>query len=236
MTNITYYGHASFRIEHNGTNILFDPFISGNEAAHHIALDTIPADYILLSHGHEDHVLDVETIAKRTGAVLISNFEIINWFEKKGLKNGQPMNHGGTRNFDFGTVKYVNAVHTSSMPDGSYGGQPGGFVLCLKDGPCLYYSGDTALTYDMKLIGDQFTLDAALLCMGDVFTMGVDDAVRAAEFVGADRVIGMHYDTFPPIQMDKAQARRKFDEAGRDLILMDIGETRTLAHLMKKAA
>lgn len=236
MTNITYYGHACFRIEHNGTNILFDPFISGNEAAKHIDLATIPADYILLSHGHEDHVLDVEAIAKRTNATIISNFEIVSWFQKKSLQNGQPMNHGGCRSFDFGTVKYVSAVHTSSMPDGSYGGQPGGFVLCLNNGPCIYYSGDTALTYDMKLIGDQFTLDCALLCMGDVFTMGVDDAVRAAEFVGADRIIGMHYDTFPPIQMDKALARRKFDEAGRDLVLMDIGETRALSHLMKKAA
>lgn len=225
MTQIIFYGQSCFLVEHNGVNILFDPFISGNEQAQDINVDDIPADFILLSHGHLDHVLDAESIAKRTGAKIISNYEIANWYGEKGIENVHAMNHGGACEFDFGTVKMVNAIHTSSMPDGSYGGNPAGFVIFLKDGPTFYHSGDTALTYDMKLIGEQWDIDFAMLCLGDNFTMGIDDAIRAAEFVGAHKVIGMHFDTFPPIVIDHNEAQEKFSNAGRDLILPDIGKT-----------
>ncbi len=225
MAKITFYGQSCFLIEHNGINILLDPFISGNDLTKDIDINTIPADYILLSHGHQDHVLDAESIAKRTSAKIISNFEIVNWYGEKGLKNTHPLNHGGGYDFEFGRVKMVQAVHTSSMPDGSYGGQPAGFVVTLKDGPTFYYSGDTALTYDMKLIGEECAIDFAMLCIGDNFTMGIDDAIRAAEFVGTHKIIGMHFDTFPPIEIDHDQSRSKFSNAGRDLILLDIGQS-----------
>lgn len=223
---ITYYGHSCFSAEVNGIHLLFDPFISGNPAASHIDIATIQADYILISHGHEDHVLDVEVIAKRTGATLISNYEIISWFKGKGLEKGHPMNLGGTAAFDFGTVKYVNAVHSSSMPDGAYGGNPGGFVVTprgRRDG--FYYAGDTALTYDMKLIGEAEDIQFALLPIGDNFTMGPKDAVRCAELVGTHTIVGLHYDTFPPIKIDITKAQDLFNETGKILLLPDIGET-----------
>src|SRR5690554_1332217 len=148
---LTFYGHACFSVKTQDKIILFDPFISPNPKAAHIDVATLAADYILLSHGHEDHVADAENIAKRTGAKLVSNFEIVSWYEKKGIENVHPMNHGGKWKFDFGTVKYTNAVHSSMLPDGSYGGNPGGFIV--NTDKSFYYSGDTALTMDMKLIG-----------------------------------------------------------------------------------
>lgn len=223
---LTYFGHSCFGIEINGLHLVFDPFISGNPLAAHIDLKQVNADYILISHGHEDHVLDAEIIAKRTGAKLISNFEIINWFLSKGLENGHSMNHGGKFSFDFGTVQYVNAVHSSSMPDGSYGGNPGGFVITPKGSrSSFYYAGDTALTYDMKLIGEQETIDFALLPIGDNYTMGVDDAIRAAEFVGTSKIVGLHYNTFPPIQIETEKAVARFSETGKTLLLPQIGDT-----------
>ena len=226
--NLTFYGHACFSVEIQGKKILFDPFISGNELAKNIDISKIEADYILISHGHQDHILDVEAIAKRTGAKLVSNYEIINWFAAKGLENGHPMNHGGKWKFDFGTVRYVNAVHTSSMPDGSYGGNPGGFVIESEDGN-FYYSGDTALTYDMKLIPLTCAkIDFCVFPIGDNFTMGFNDAVSAAEFVNCERVIGVHYDTFGFIKIDKEKAKKEFNRNGKELILPTIGETISL--------
>ena len=145
---ITFYGHASLGIEVNHVTILVDPFISANPKASSINIDSLEADYILITHAHQDHIVDVETIAKRTGAVVISNFEIVSHFEKLGIE-GHPMNHGGKWDFEFGSVKYVNAIHTSSFPDGTYGGQPGGFVI-EGEHKNIYIAGDTALTYDMK--------------------------------------------------------------------------------------
>jgi L-ascorbate metabolism protein UlaG (beta-lactamase superfamily) len=225
---LTYYGHSCFSVEAGGKTLLFDPFVSGNPLANGIDLDAIPADYILVSHGHEDHVADVEAIARRTGAPLISNYEIITWFGKKGLTNGHPLNHGGAWTFDFGRVKYVNAVHSSMLPDGANGGNPGGFVVETAQG-AFYYSGDTALTLDMKLIGESVKLDFAVLCLGDNFTMGITDALKAAEFVNADRVLGVHFDTFPPIQIDRSAAVQTFNSAGRELILLNPGESRDFA-------
>jgi len=221
---ITYYGHSCFSAEAGGKKILFDPFISPNELAKDIDVDSIEADFILISHGHEDHIADAVRIAKRTGATVVSNWEIINWMNSKGITNTHPMNIGGHWFFDFGKVKCVNAVHSSSLPDGSYGGNPMGFLLETDQGNC-YYSGDTALTYDMKLIGDYKRIDLALLPIGNNFTMGIDNAIIAAEFIRCDKIIGLHYDTFGYIKIDHQEAIDKFSRAGKELYLLSIGET-----------
>lgn len=219
----TYYGHSCFNVEVSGCNLLFDPFISQNELAKNIDVKKISADYILVSHGHEDHLADAATIAKRTNATVISNYEIAVWHHSKhGVQNYHPMNHGGKWKFEFGTVKYVNAVHSSTLPDGTSGGNPGGFVIDSTDG-AFYYSGDTALTYDMKLIGESYRLKAVFLAIGDNFTMGIDDAIVASEFVKCNTVIGMHYDTFGYIKIDHNEAKEKFSKAGKTLHLLEIG-------------
>lgn len=220
---LTFYGHACFSVKTQGKTILFDPFISPNPKAAHIDVTTLAADYILLSHGHEDHVADAENIAKRTGAKLVSNFEIVSWYEKKGIENVHPMNHGGKWKFDFGTVKYTNAIHSSMLPDGSYGGNPGGFIVNTEKS--FYYSGDTALTMDMQLIGNSEKLDFAVLPIGDNFTMGIKDAITAAEFINCNKIIGVHYDTFGYIEINKNEAIDKFKSRGKELILPEIGET-----------
>jgi L-ascorbate metabolism protein UlaG (beta-lactamase superfamily) len=220
---ITFFGHASLGIETGDFNILVDPFISGNPKANTIAIDTLKADYILLTHAHQDHILDAEAIAKRTGAIIVSNYEIVTHYEQKGLK-GHPMNHGGAWQFNFGKVKYVNAIHSSSFPDGSYGGQPGGFII-ETDKKCIYIAGDTALTYDMKLIGKYHDLDLAVLPIGDNLTMGVEDAIIASDFIKCDKILGYHYDTFGYIEIDKEKAKAKFDAELKSLSLLNIGDS-----------
>jgi L-ascorbate metabolism protein UlaG (beta-lactamase superfamily) len=224
---VTYFGHACFQIEVEGSTILFDPFITPNELAKDIDINTINPDYILVSHGHEDHVADVEKIANQSGATVVSNFEITTWFNKKGIENTHPMNHGGSWQFPFGNVKYVNAVHSSTLPDGSNGGNPGGFVIETKKGN-FYYAGDTALTMDMKLIPLFTELDFAILPIGDNFTMGIDEAVMAANFISCDKIIGMHYDTFGYIKIDHEKAKEKFDHNDSELILIEIGQTKEI--------
>lgn len=221
----TYYGHACFAVEIKGKHILFDPFITPNELAKDIDISKIKADYILVSHGHEDHVADVIAIAQNTGATVVANYEVHNWFVSKGVKNVHPMNHGGTWNFDFAKVKMVNAVHSSVMPDGTYGGNPAGFVITSDEGN-FYYAGDTALTMDMKLIPmTSRDLSFCVLPIGDNFTMGVCDAIIAADFVNSDRVIGVHYDTFGYIKLDKEKAKEEFAKNGKELTLVEIGKT-----------
>jgi len=219
---ITYLGHASLAIEVAGKNIIVDPFISANELAKDIKPDQLKADYILLTHAHQDHILDVETIAKRTKAKIVSNFEIVNYYGNKGFE-GHPMNHGGSWQFDFGKLTYVNAIHTSSFPDGSYGGQPGGFILQTDEGN-IYIAGDTALTMDMKLIPLQAKLDLAVLPIGDNFTMGIESAVIASDFIQCNRILGYHYDTFGYIVIDHKKAKQAFKEKGKELILLPVGE------------
>lgn len=222
---ITYYGHSCFGIEVNGKHLLFDPFITGNELAKNIDINSIKCDYMLISHGHGDHVGDAVAIAKRTGAQVISCYEIVEWMKKQGVENGHPMNIGGKWPFDFGYVKCVVAVHSSIMPDGSYGGNPMGFIIESSAGN-FYFAGDTALTYDMKLIGEYRSgLDFAILPIGGNFTMGVDNAVIAAEFIKCDKIIGMHYDTFGYIKIDQEEAKNKFARAGQQLMLMEIGQS-----------
>ncbi|QNH63323.1 metal-dependent hydrolase [Hymenobacter sediminicola] len=224
---LTYYGHSCFLLETGGSSVLFDPFIRPNPMAKDVEVDKIPADFILLSHGHADHVADAEEIGKRTGADFVGMAEVVGWFGKKGLKATYGMNLGGTLKLPFGTVKMVAAAHSSSMPDGSYGGLAAGFVV-EAEGKTFYYAGDTALTYDMKLLAERHSLDFAILPIGDHYTMGIDDALTAADWTGAPKIIGMHYDTFPPITIDQAEARAKAQQAGKELVLLKIGETITL--------
>ena len=221
---VTYYGHACFAAQVADKTLLFDPFITGNELAKAIDVHTVPADYILISHGHEDHMADAVAIAKRTGATIVSNYEVTVWFNQQGLPKTHPLNHGGAWHFDFGRVKFVNAVHSSSLPDGTYGGNPGGFVVESAEGN-FYYSGDTALTMDMKQIGESTRLTFAALCIGDNFTMGIDDAIKAAEFVRCHDILGLHYNTFPPIKIDPPAAIEKFKAAKQRLHLLLPGET-----------
>jgi L-ascorbate metabolism protein UlaG (beta-lactamase superfamily) len=221
---ITYYGHSCFNIETGGKHLLFDPFISANELASGIDVSKVPADYILISHGHQDHIGDAVAIAERTGAKVISNFEITQWLSAQGVSNVHPMNIGGHWLFEFGKVKCVTAVHSSSLPDGTYGGNPMGFLLETKEGN-IYYAGDTALTMDMKLIGDYKQIDLAFLPIGNNFTMGIDNAIIAAEFINCEKIIGMHYDTFGYIKIDRMEAIQKFNVAGKELTLIPIGES-----------
>lgn len=221
---ITFYGHNSLLLEVSGTYILIDPFITGNPL-HKDKLDikSLKADYILLTHAHQDHILDAEKIAKNTDAIIVSNYEIAMYYQEKGFKV-HPMNHGGNWKFNFGNLKFVNAVHTSSFPDGSYGGQPGGFVI-EGEHKNIYVAGDTALTMDMKLIPLQTKLDLAILPIGDNFTMGIEDAIIASEFVACEKVLGVHFDTFGYIEINHDEAKKKFNDAGKDLILLDFGSS-----------
>ncbi|MBA6155364.1 metal-dependent hydrolase [Tenacibaculum sp. S7007] len=224
--NITFYGHACFGIEINGTHLLVDPFITGNPLASHININDVKADYILLTHAHQDHVLDVEVIAERTGATIISNYEIVMYYGAKNLK-GHPVNHGGTYKTDTFSAKYVNAIHTSSFADGSYGGQPGGFVISSGE-KSIYVAGDTAVTMDMKLISMNTKLTASIFPIGDNFTMGIDDAIIAADLVECNKVIGCHFNTFPPIEIDTEVAKSQFSKANKELTILEIGKSITI--------
>ena len=221
---ITYYGQSSFEIIVGEKKLLFDPFISPNPQAADINLESINPDYLLLTHGHADHVADAETILNQSNAQLISNFEIVNWYKEKGIKNGHSMNHGGSYTFEFGKVKMVNAVHSSSMPDGSYGGNPAGFVISTLEG-VFYHAGDTALHQDMKQIGTEFNLDFAFLPIVDNYTMGIEDALIACDYIGIKKIIGMHFNTFPIIEIDTNKAVKLAQQEGIELIIPVLGKS-----------
>jgi L-ascorbate metabolism protein UlaG (beta-lactamase superfamily) len=221
---LTSFGHSCFSVETAGKTLLFDPFIKPNALAAAVDFPSIRADYILISHGHFDHIADAVELANQTGATVISNFEIVTWLGRQGLKNTHPMNHGGSFAFDFGRVKYVGAVHSSLLPDGANGGNAGGFVVENSEG-AFYFAGDTALTLDMKLIAEEFSLRFAVLPIGDNFTMGVKDAARAAAFLNCRTVVGVHYDTFPPIKIDHAAAQAAFAAQGLTLHLPSAGSS-----------
>ena len=218
----TYYGQSCIEIEAGGKKLLFDPFITHNPLAKHIDVSGIKPDYILVSHGHGDHIGDLINIQKQSGATVICIAEIAGWLEGQNIE-AHGMNIGGGYNFEFGRVKMVNAIHSSTLPDGSNGGNPAGFVL-YADGKKIYFAGDTALTYDMKLLAGE-NLDWAILPIGDNYTMGADDAIKACDFVNCKNVVGIHYDTFPPIKINKEEVHEKFAKAGLNLKLPAIGES-----------
>lgn len=219
----TYYGQSCFLLEADGKKFLFDPFITHNPLAKHIEIKSIEADYILVSHGHGDHVADVVELANQTNAQVIAMVEVADWIKKQGVKNVTDVNFGKST-FDFGDLRTVWATHSSSNPDGSYGGNPAGFVLELA-GKSLYFAGDTALTMEMKILADLYNLDYAILPIGGHYTMDVDDAIVATKYLDCEKVIGVHYNTFPPIKIDIEDAVAKFKRENKVLLLPSIGET-----------
>jgi len=220
---LTFLGHAAWLIESEGLHILMDPFLTGNPVAPRSA-ETVPADFILISHAHGDHLGDSIAIAKRTGATIISNFEIANYCGSQGVST-HPLHIGGGKEFPFGRVELTIAHHGSSFPDGGYGGNPAGFVI-KTGGRTIYNAADTALFYDMKLIGELHQPDVALLPIGDNFTMGPDAALKAAELIRPKLVIPMHYNTFDLIAQDGAAfARRCQEEVGVNCQVLQPGES-----------
>ena len=220
----TYYGHSCFLVETAGSKLLFDPFISPNPLAKDISLSSIEADFILVSHGHFDHIADCVTLAQSTGAKVICNWEIFEWLGKQKITNAHPMNTGGRRDMGPFNVRCTAAQHSSGLPDGSYGGNPMGFIIRNEEGS-VYYSGDTALTLDMQLIPRWAKLNFAVLPVGDNFTMGIEDALEAAKMCGAGTVVGVHFDTFGYIKIDHEEAKAAFEKAGLTLHLPAVGET-----------
>lgn len=220
----TYFGHSCFLLEAGGKKLLFDPFITPNPLAASVIVADIQADYMLISHGHADHIADAVALQRQTGALVIANWEICGWLGRQGIDHAHPMNSGGKRNFDFGTVIMTSAVHSGSFPDGTYAGNPNGFIITGDEGT-LYYSGDTALTTDMILLGERYAIDAAILPIGDNFTIDYRDAAYAAGMLRCDTVIGVHYNTFGYIEIDTKAAQRYFEIQEKTLLLPAIAET-----------
>ena len=222
-TKVTWLGHGTFQIETADTTIIIDPFFSGNPAAAATA-DSVSPDVLIVTHGHSDHVGDTVALAKRTGALVISNFEIIEWLQKQGVAVVHPLHIGGSRAFDFGTVKLTIAHHGSMLPDGSNGGNPCGVLLKLDDGT-IYHAADTGLFYDMTLIGEE-GIDLATLPIGDNFTMGPDDALRAVNLIRPKRVIPSHFNTWPLIEQDvQAWSVRVKTETSAEPVVLKPGES-----------
>jgi len=220
---VTWYGHACFLIETNGTKLLTDPFLTGNPLAP-VRVGKVEADYILVSHGHGDHVGDSVAIAKRTGATVISNFEIQNWFVGQGVENVHAQHIGGGYDYPWGRVKLTIAHHGSGLPDGTYGGNPVGFLFYIE-GKKIYHACDTGLFYDMRLIGEE-GIDLAILPIGDNFTMGPDDALRAVKLIEPRQVVPIPYNTFDVIKQDPhAWARRVESETSAKVVVMGPGDT-----------
>ena len=223
----TYYGHSSFQVEISGNKILFDPFISYNDFAKHINIGSLKPDYILLSHGHSDHIADCIAIAQNSGAKVICSWEIHEWLNHRGIKNTHPMNTGGKWTFGSFTVKCTAAQHSSGLPDGGYGGNPMGFIVMGAEGN-FYYSGDTSLTTDMALVPKWAKLNFAVLPIGDNFTMDAADAAECAMLINCKTIVGVHYDTFGFIKIDHEKAKQAFADKGAELLLIKIGETITI--------
>ncbi len=227
MTKLTWYGHATLGLETGGKHILIDPFFSGNPSAP-VSANSVQADYILVTHGHGDHVGDTVAIAKRTGATVISNFEICNWLNGQGVRNTHAQHLGGGFKHPFGYLKLTLALHGSALPDGSYGGNPAGFLLTTNDGKKIYLAGDTGLFGDMQLIGDE-GLDLAVIPIGDNFTMGPEDALRAVKLLRPKVVIPIHYGTWGLIDQDAtAWAARVKAESGADVFVLQPGKSFSL--------
>lgn len=215
----TFLGHACFKIDTGNERLLFDPFLTGNSQAA-VKADKVRCEYILLSHAHGDHFGDANEIALRTGALVVAIPEVISLFSDS-VSNFQPMNLGGQFKADFGTVKMVQAWHSC----GAAGGIPCGFIIKFNEGPTVYYSGDTALFRDMKLFGELFDIDYAIMPIGDNYTMGPEDALLAAEFLKAKHVIPLHYNTWPVIAQNAEDFKKAAAAKGIDVIIVKPGET-----------
>jgi L-ascorbate metabolism protein UlaG (beta-lactamase superfamily) len=227
MTELTWLGHASWLLKTDNHKILVDPFLDDSPKSP-LKADDVECDFILISHGHFDHVADCAKIAKRTGAMVISNYEICTWLEKQGAEKTMGHNLGGGSEQPFGRVKLTIAHHSSQLPDGGNGGNPSGFLLTLKAGPKMYFACDTALFYDMKLIGAA-GIDLAVLPIGDLFTMGPDDALEAVKLIAPKRVVPSHYNTWPPIEQDaQAWAKRVKAETSAVPTVIKPGESLTV--------
>ena len=222
-TKVTWLGHAALSLEIDGFNILVDPFLSGNPAAS-VAPDKVNADFILLSHGHGDHLGDTVAIAQRTGALVITNAELSGWLDKQGVpSHGQHL--GGGFHHPFGYLKLTLAIHGSGLPDGSYGGNPAGFLLTTKDNKKIYMACDTGLFGDMRLIGEE-GIDLAVLPIGDNYTMGPDDALRAVKMLEPAQLIPIHYNTVEVIAQDpKLWAERVENETPARVHVIAPGES-----------
>ena len=226
---LTWHGHATWSIDADGTSIVVDPFLKPNNPSADVTAANLRPQFILVTHGHGDHTADLVALAKQSGALVICNFEIGSWLAQHDVSNVHAMNHGGAYTFPFGRVKMTIAHHSSSLPDGSYGGNPGGFLINFNDGHDVYIAGDTALTYDMRLIGEVGGVDLAILPIGDNFTMGPDEAMVAAQFVKAKHVLPSHYNTFPVIEVDALGfAKRLQRETGIDCTVLGVGGSLTL--------
>jgi L-ascorbate metabolism protein UlaG (beta-lactamase superfamily) len=219
---VTWYSHACILIQTADASLLVDPFLTGNPLAP-VKPDEVPADYIFVSHGHGDHLGDTVQIAKRTGATVIANFEIHNWLVAQGVKNVHPQHIGGGFNYPWGRVKLTIAHHGSILPDGTYGGNPCGFLFYVR-GKNIYHACDTGLFYDMKLIGEE-GIDLAVLPIGDNFTMGPDDGLRAVKLIQPKHVVPIHYDTFEVIRQDPAAWKKRVEqETSTRVILLKPGD------------
>lgn len=226
-TKVTWYGHAALGLETDGHKLIVDPYLSDNPAAS-ISPEVVDVDFILISHGHDDHVGDSVDIAKRTGAMVISNDEIAHWFERQGVEKTHGQHLGGGYKHPFGYLKLTFAIHGSALPDGSNGGNPCGFLLTTGDGKKIYLAQDTGLFGDMKLIGEE-GLDLAVLPIGDNYTMGPDDALRAVKLLEPKVVIPIHYNTFDLLKQDEnAWAERVQQETGTKVVVLKPGESYTV--------
>jgi L-ascorbate metabolism protein UlaG (beta-lactamase superfamily) len=222
-TRVRWLGHACLLLESDGKSVLIDPFLNGNPSAAARPTEITP-DFILVSHGHGDHLGDTVDIARRTGATVVSNYEISEWLKQKGVAKVHGQQHGGSFAYDFGRVKLTQAFHGSALPDGSYGGNPCGFLMYLKDGKKVYDAADTGLFGDMRLIGEE-GLDLAILPIGDNFTMGPDDALRAVKMLQPKKVLPIHYNTWPLIaQNADAWAQRVRQETQAQPVVLKPGE------------
>ncbi len=222
MPTVTYLGHSAFLVEGSKAKLVIDPFLSGNPNAPKKPED-IKVDWVLLTHGHGDHFGDTLEIAKANNATVIAPFELAGYCEQQGL-NVHPMHIGGGFDYPFGRVKLTIAHHGSATPDGTYTGNPCGFLITM-DGKTLYHSGDTGLFYDMKLIGEMNDIDLALLPIGDNFTMGIPDAVKAAEFLQAGLTVPMHYNTFDVIQTEPNDFVNAVKRQGQNAQILPVGES-----------